>query len=220
MNRRTLHLSAISRVAAGALVCLLACRGADARTATDFFVQAPDNVIGLIQKNSRLDMIDYFSGGLETPTANAFDGKSRIESADNKRLVVAVSDRSRIEVAVVPLAKGDTAVAVIETVSTPALDSSVALYRARDWKPLPAVSPSMKDFMPRDAKSRGIGAADMPPFLFISAEYDPSTQTFVFTNNTDSVYRANDPARPKALAIMKKSIRRSFDGRKFISNGD
>lgn len=184
------------------------------RTALDFFTEAPDSVTVLLPKNTRLDMTDYYRSGLSTPSTNGYDGKSAISMADDSRVRVKVSDRSTIEMALLPGA--DTVIAVIETVATPVRDSGIRFYRTSDWKLLASPTLSSADFLTEEGRKARISPADMPAFLFVSAEYNPDENVFVFTNNTDSAYYSKDNSQPAGLKYLQHSISRRFDGKKLV----
>ena len=54
-------------------------------TAGDMLVNAPAELLPMLPRNTRLDMIDYFKSSLPNASANLLQGKSRITalSADN-----------------------------------------------------------------------------------------------------------------------------------------
>ena len=45
-------------------------------TAADAFTSAPQNVFPLLDRNTRLDMVDYVKSGLSTPSQNSLQGRS------------------------------------------------------------------------------------------------------------------------------------------------
>lgn len=184
------------------------------RAALDFFTQAPDSITVLLPKNTRLDMADYFRSGLATPSTNGYDGKSVISYADDSRVCVKISDRSTIEMAVLP--GKDTVIAVIETVATPVHDSGIRFYRSSGWKLLASPTLTSADFLTDEGRKSRISPADMPSFLFISAEYNPDENVFVFTNNTDSAYYGKDDTRPAGLKYLQHSISLRFDGKRLV----
>lgn len=47
-------------------------------TASQAFVEAPRSVLPLLDRNARLDMLDYFNGGLTTKTSNKLNGSSAV----------------------------------------------------------------------------------------------------------------------------------------------
>ena len=126
----------LSIKAALAAMCVAAAAGnALARTAADFFTEAPGSVLPLLDRNARLDMIDYFRHGLPTTTTNLFNGSSKVLSESENCIDVQISRDASLQIALLQL-KNDTIIAVIETVLTPVADSGITFYRS-DWSPAP-----------------------------------------------------------------------------------
>ena len=107
-----------------ALLSLQSALRVSARTAADFFADAPVGVIDTFDRNTRLDMLDYFRNGMTTASQNVFGGQSRITALSDSSLTVEISSRSRMQFAMLPQ-KSDTVVVIIETVDTPVADSGV-----------------------------------------------------------------------------------------------
>lgn len=184
-----------------------------ARTASDFFINAPSNVIPLLDKNTRLDMIDYFTGGLSTASRNILNGNSRILINENNKIEIALSRESTLQIAVVELKK-DTILAVIETVNIPVADSSLRFYNS-DWVPLPQQAPQLTvvDFVASDKKAQA-NALLMPRMAFVKIDYNPNSGVFSFINTTADYYTDKD--RPEGLELMRPHIDMIFDGKKLL----
>lgn len=183
------------------------------RTAADFFAEAPVEVLPLLDRTTRLDMLDYFAHGLETASRNVLDGHSRITAQSDNKIDIQISRDARLQLAVFTL-KADTLLVAIETVLTPVADSDIRIYRS-DWTPLASRPrmPEAADFVPADRK-RDAKRSAMPEPLFIKAEFDPETALFTFFNTTGDYYTEND--RPDGLGLMSDSITMAFDGRRFV----
>lgn len=188
---------------------------APARTAADFFKEAPTTVVPLLQTNTRLDMLDYFNSGLLTPSANTLGGRSRITALSDRAVTIEMSRDASMQIALVPAGR-DTIVAVVETVLTPVADSRVRLFRPADWKELPAPEmPGIAQFAD-PARRKEIKTAEMPDYLFVRAEYDPETSVFRFTDTTPAYYTDTD--RPKGLGLLRQNIEMRLSGGKFTEN--
>ncbi len=94
------------------------------------FADAPVGVIDTFDRNTRLDMLDYFRNGMTTASQNVFGGQSRITALSDSSLTVEISSRSRMQFAMLPQ-KSDTVVVIIETVDTPVADSGVSFIVLR-----------------------------------------------------------------------------------------
>lgn len=189
------YLILLAFVMAGALA-------ADARSALDFFVGAPDNEIPLLRREARLDMADYFNNGLANTVVNEFGGSSRVTEADERRLVAQLSDESSLELDVLT-AGSDTVIAVITTVLLPMADSRITFYDA-DWQPLRRQPnmPGMREFAGSNAAVRALAAA--VPMFFVRATYRPADDVFVFTNTTAPYFAENE--RPDVLLALPATI--------------
>lgn len=176
---------------------------AGARTAADFFAQAPVSVLPLLQTNTRLDMLDYFNSGMDTPSSNTLGGRSRITALSDAAVTIELSRDATVQMAVIPTGR-DTVVAVVETVLTPVADSRVKLYSAADWSPLPAPAmPGVEQFAFPERRKE-LSKADMPPYLFVRAEYEPEKGVFRFTDTTPAYYTGSD--RPEGLDLLRSNI--------------
>lgn len=189
-------------------VALVAFDG-QARTAGDFFVEAPDSELPLLDVNTRMDMLDYFTNGFSTPSKNVYEGSSRVLSAEDRRIELQLSRDASMQIGVTSV-KGDTLIAVVETVLTPVADSSVRFYHT-DWSPVKKQPqmPGIEAFTPK-----GTPAVDMPDMLFVVADIDPSTGYITFRNTTPGYYAESD--RPEGLKLMRSSVTMRYDGKKYV----
>ena len=176
---------------------------AEARTAADFFISASDEILPLLPQNTRLDMLDYFSSGLPTPSPNATRGQARIILNEPSKLQAVLSRDSNIQFALIPGGR-DTVVAVIETVLTPVADSSVSFYDT-SWQPLDITMPAIEplDFVPAELRKEA-AAAELPDVAFGTIEFNPVTGCLTVNNTTAGYYTEQD--RPDGLALMKTSL--------------
>ena len=201
------------KITASLLLVVTAATAAVARTATDFFIAAPPEIIGVFDRNTRLDMVDYFRNGFDTPSKNVFEGRSILTREDSASISVKISDNATLDIVMLP-GRTDTVVAVVETVLTPVPDSGIRLYRGDTWEPLPekaVMMPTAADFMPKDAvKTSG----DLPPFIFATISYEPEDSRFVFTNTTAGYYTPSDT--PASVKAMLPALSYVFDGKKLV----
>ncbi len=72
-------------------------------TAKQVFAEAPQSVFPLLDHDTKLDMIDYFEGGMSTASKNAMEGKSRITAMSPEKLGIAMSEASEYELCLLPV---------------------------------------------------------------------------------------------------------------------
>lgn len=157
-----------------------------ARSVKDFFVSAPRQVIPLLDKNSRLDMIDYFNSGLGTSTPNNLGGGSALTSLGDNRMDIKLTEGSNMELALVS-AGTDTLLVVINTVLTPVADSKLAMY-SPDWSANVTsrtfATPSLSDWLTQAGSKRSGDVAQVLPFMLVQYDFAPETGILTLTNNT------------------------------------
>ncbi len=183
---------------------------ASAREVSSYFVAAPADAMPIISTTARLDMIDYFRSGLDTPTNNELRGRSRITAMSATSMDIEVSKSASVQMALVSVKK-DTIIAVIETVKTPVADSHVRFF-STDWKEIATAMPDYTAFITKDNRKQAKGC-DAPDMTFTTVRFDPDTNTFIFTDTSRDYYP--DVDTPEIIKLMQSEIRMTFDGKKF-----
>lgn len=179
-----------------ALLCLILTATAasaadtDGNKAVNSFIDAPQHVFPLLDRNTRMDMVDYFNSSLPTSSTNLLDGKSRITAVTPSTVRIEMTGASDYDLILLPSGK-DTLIAVITTVKSPAPDSRLDIYSSA-WHQLPTqnvfAKPSLKDWLTDDGKKHTDDVDAFVPFVLISYTYDPTTQTLTLTNNTKEFF--------------------------------
>ena len=208
--------SVILLIAAAAAVALIAPSARASLTASKAFASAPQSVFPLLDTNTRLDMIDYYNSNLSTPSPNRLDGRSRITSLSDKVASIELTQASSCDVIIMPAAAGDTIIALISTVATPAPDSHISFY-SRDWKEIPTsrlfTKPVLSDWLSEQGKKNRGDVEAMVPFLLVSYSWDPSSNVLTITNNTKEFL--TDDIYSFVTDYMLPTISYRWDGRKF-----
>ena len=154
-------------------------------TAADLFTSAPQSVFPLLDRNTRLDMVDYYKNGMATPSQNQLEGRSLITEMTPESVTVKMSDSSASQLVEL---KGNNGaiIALINTVATPGLDSNIKFFDAQ-WNPLPSdnffVQPGWKEWLTESGRQHEMDVTMQVPFMLSSYRIDPSTSTLTLTNN-------------------------------------
>lgn len=208
----------LSRFFAVAFMLLLGAGGAFAQlTASRAFAEAPQSVFPLLDHNTRLDMIDYFNSGMTTASKNNMDGKSRITALTPNKVEISMTDASSYELALLPTANGDSVIALITTVATPAPDSQMAIF-SKDWSKnitngiFP--KPVLADWLTDEGKDNIGEVEGIVPFMLVSYSYNPDNQQLEVINNTAKFM---SPELYELVApSLKKSMVFRWNGKKFV----
>lgn len=207
---RTLTLTAaLAAVAAGAAA-------QSPLTAAKVFVEAPRQIFPLLDRNARLDMIDYFENGMANTTSNAMQGQSAVTAVSPMSLSLKMTDSSSYEIDLLPTAKGDTLVMLISTVATPAPDSKVSI-RTTDWRTdLTAAAftrPTLDQWLTDKGRDNKGEVEAFVPFLLISYSYDPESAVLKLTNNTRQFLSSDIYEIVAPYLLGEKSYK--WNGKKF-----
>lgn len=191
---------------------------AGAPEASDMFAAAPDEIFPLLTPTRRLELIEYFKNMPGTKSHNEWDGPAYITDMSPESLSVKVANSADAQIAMLP-AKSDTVVALINTVATPGLDSTVSFYTT-GWELLPEdkylTVPDLKEWVVKGASAAEV--AQVVPFMLASAVYDAATATLTFTNHLDAyldtdTYTAISPS-------LHRSIDYRWNGKRFVRSTD
>lgn len=182
-------------------------------TAADVFVNAPVGIFPLLDRNTRLDMIDYFRSGSTTASANRLSGQSRVTRLSDDNIVIELTEASRCQIAVLP-ASGDTVIAFVKTVDTPVPDSRLTFY-ATDWKEIDKPffqEPVLTDWLTREGEKNRKDAEAAVPFVLAEYSYEPETRRLVLTGGMQKFYSPEEYDRVKAY--LKPSLSYLWTGKK------
>lgn len=102
----------------------------------DVFANMPDSVLQIMTKNNRLDCIDFIENKMEAKVRNRFDGYSVLKRLTNDYLELSLTQRTQIEMKLLPLTDSLHVVAVLKTYSGPVSESVLRCYNTK-WEVLP-----------------------------------------------------------------------------------
>ena len=123
--------------------------GVEARTVRDFFASEPGELLTLVPKTVRLDMLDYYDSGTIVQASNNMGNATRLDTVTDNFLRLHTSDVKTLEMRLMKW-KNDTIIAVVETVETPVKDSRITFFN-KHWVQLkeikPFKMPTMEDFI-------------------------------------------------------------------------
>ena len=101
------------------------------------FVAMPDQYVPQLENAWRKDLIDLYNSGKEAKLKNTMNGFSTLKKLTDDYLLLQVTDRSTVEMKLLPLVNNTYDVCMITTVYGPVPDSQVEFFTT-DWKPLDA----------------------------------------------------------------------------------
>ena len=186
--------------------------------AAEFFNRAPVDVATGLSPVSRLDMIDYFTHGSSVKSENRLGRKCALKSISDNMIVWQDDDSVSTAIVVLPesnTSRPDTLLLVIRTIASPVADSELSYYSS-GWQKLSDRSfprPVLTDWVKPEYKGAIREIADVLPFMFMSAEFEPQKNTLVFTDRTEGYFADGDA--PSQLSMLKSQLKYVWDGKRF-----
>lgn len=118
------------------LFFLLVVSMVQAQKMRDVFAEMPDDVLRVMTKNNRLDCIDFIENSMTAKVRNRLEGFSELKRLTSDYLDLSLTERTRVEMKLLPIADSLNIIAVVKTFSGPMKMSTLTLYDA-EWKRLP-----------------------------------------------------------------------------------
>ena len=106
-----------------------------AQNVAAFFIQMPDDYLPQLEEAWRKDLIDLYQAGKVATLDNTMGGRSTLEKITTDYLLLQSTERSTLEIKLLPLINETYLACVIATVKAPVADSRVEFFTL-DWKPL------------------------------------------------------------------------------------
>lgn len=109
--------------------------GVKAQKMDALFVAMPNRYIPQLDDAWRKDLIDLYNSGKEARLKNTMAGFSTLEKLTSDYLLLQTTERSTVEMKLLPLVNNTYVICMITTVKGPAPDSRVEFFTT-DWEPL------------------------------------------------------------------------------------
>lgn len=183
-------------------------------TARDAFFAAPASVMPLLDSMTRMDMVDYFSSGMDRKMTNILQGESNITGMSDDAITVATTGSTTMTIALLPAGK-DTILGVITTYALPGGDSKIDFYDRR-WKALETKryfkAPTLDDWL----AVKGRAADDVRtllPFVIADYTYDPASGMLTARSNVREMASIGD--FDSIVPSIRPEIKYQWTGKKF-----
>lgn len=120
----------------------------------EIFESMPDQFVPQLESAWRKDLVDLYKNGKEAKLKNTMNGFSVLKQLTDDYLLLQSTERSIIEMRLLPLVNHTHLICMVTTIYAPAPDSRIDFFTT-DWKPLDAsalFTPVPKEwFMKEDA---------------------------------------------------------------------
>lgn len=116
------------------LICAFAL-GVKAQEMDALFISMPDQNIPQLENAWRKDLVDLYKSGKDATLKNTMNGSSSLKKLTSDYLLLQATERSSIEMKLLPLVNNTNVICLIRTVNGPVADSQIEFFTT-DWQPL------------------------------------------------------------------------------------
>lgn len=201
------------------MVLALSCLQMQAqREMKDFWLSMPDSLFEYLSDRNRREMVDFYGMGVKAEVFNRLEDMSVMDTLSTHHTVVTLSPGSKLTVALLQKADGDSLLCMVRTFLGPQPESVLSLFD-KNWKPLSAegILPKVEatalmarpDTMTTDDYDRLALLVDP---VMMSATFLPEDSSLVFRLSTPLLFTA-DRDRLAAILVDRKY---KWDGRAFV----
>lgn len=190
-------------------VLLLGFLRGKAQSIDSHFASTPREVLSVVDRSGRLDLLDLYNSGLTARVENVFGGQTEMTAKDSTSLTLKTSESSVWKLAVVR-SKSEVLLLTLYTVRAGGESTMVQLYNA-DWTPLsPTWSvPPFKEFWcptvgldPNMERLYRQTASQAP----VRIDWDAASQSLIYTISVDAIAEEQRTAIEKCLCPVKQPL--------------
>lgn len=185
--------------------------GVKAQEMDALFISMPDQNTPQLENAWRKDLIDLYKSGKEARLKNTMNGYSSLKNLTDDYLLLQVTERSSIEMKLLPLVNNTKVICVVRTVDGPVPDSRVEFFTT-NWEPLDAsdlFTPVVPDWFIKEDADRNSNAfqdaASRLDMNLIQYKLSPDDLTLAATYTTP-LYLSKEE-RKKVTPFIKESPR-------------
>jgi hypothetical protein len=164
------------------------------------FIAMPDRYIPQLESAWRKDLVDLYGSGKEARLKNIMEGYSRLMKLTSDYLLLQTTERSFVEMKLLPLVNNTYIICMVTTINAPAPDSRINFYTT-EWAPLAVsdlITPVSADwFIKEDADKDSDAYKDAMAHLdmdLIKYQLSPDNQTLEAHYTTPSYLSAEERA--------------------------
>ncbi|MBO4397463.1 MAG: DUF3256 family protein, partial [Bacteroidaceae bacterium] len=97
------------------------------------FANMKDEILPILTKNSRLDLIDYIDNNMQAKVRNRLDGFTIMETLTDNYCKIKLAENSSMEIKLLKRENNDTIISIIRSAKIDAWDSYIKFYNL-NWE--------------------------------------------------------------------------------------
>lgn len=191
------------------LLLLVICPIVKAQDVATLFANMPDEYIPHLESAWRKDLIDLYNTGKPATLQNTMNGNSSLLNLTENYLILQSTERSTVEIKLLPLINNTNIVCMVTTINAPVADSRIAFFTT-EWQLLKSddlFTPVKSDWFIKDDSDKSsdsfkdaVSRLDME---LIKYNLSPENLTLTATYMTPSYLNSED--RQKLTPFLKET---------------
>ena len=183
------------------------------------FSNMKDEILPILTKNSRLDLIDYIDNNMQAKVRNRLDGFTTMETLTDNYCRIKLAENSSMEIKLLKRENNDTIISIIRSAKIDAWDSYIKFYNlnweelsSNDFFSLPAVETFIQktDDMNDTDYQNILNKADIPYYYM---EFNKDSDDLTITYESSAIKNIDYDTELKPY--INKSITLHWNGRNF-----
>lgn len=122
------------------LLLLTVSMTAGAKSMRELWLTIPDSLMPYVDKNHRIEMVEFLGMNLRGDVDNLFGSKSEMDTLTNDYTSLTLNEAVEVQLKRLPMDGSDSIVCMLRTIKGPAPESEMTFF-TQDWQPLNLPSP-------------------------------------------------------------------------------
>ena len=182
--------------------CLLVETGA--QKMEDIFIKMPDDLIVQLEEAWRKDLVELYKSRKPAVVDNTMMGKSILNKLTDDYLLLQTTERSNVELRLLPLVNNTHIICMIQTIYGPVADSRISFFTTEWQQLLPddLITPVDADWFRHDDADQTVFDSFSSSELFL-LKYSLSEEKAILTAEYMTPYLLDDNSQKAMKALIK-----------------
>lgn len=128
------------------MLVMLSCMASQAKNIREIWLSMPDSLISYLDKNKRIEMVDYIDMKVRADVKNSLEGSSVMDTLTHDFLQVTLNEACTLQMRILPTENGDTVFCLAKTLRGPLAESETSIYN-QDWQKIKALDFSSQELI-------------------------------------------------------------------------
>jgi hypothetical protein len=180
-----------------------------AQSMEQLFIAMPEGIVIQLEEAWRKDLVDLYKSGKTATLENTMQGKSTLLKLTDNYLLLQSTERSTVEMKLLPLVNNTYIICMVTTVYAPVADSHIDFYTT-DWNFLPAgelYTPVTADWFLKDDAGHSSGKMKSVSDIYL-VKYSLNAESNTLMAEYTTPLYLDEESRKKAVSFLKDTLKR------------